>query len=670
MYIFLGLVFYALIAIVPAKVAERKGKSFGLWYLYGFALWIIAIIHALSLPEIYNDNMSRNIKKEPDVIKDVKSDKVDLNAKVRILTWSILKDDTEKCFLKMSFKNISDKKVEALDIIAKGYDSFGNEVIIDGKSEFNILVQDLSLLPNEKCQNNIIITLTDSRIRKLELKINKICYANGQVEFAGAEEWVKNCQNPLPAKYLQFVQLENRIGKYFMIDADRYWQCVCGEVNNRSLCINCEMQKNQAQKYSASNIESIYRIDLQEQREQEDYIKEKNREQEIYKNKVKQKITKISAIVIGVCIAFVLLYVFPIKIIASKNYFDKAKECITEKKLDEAKEYLEKSKDSVININNYSALDELYFECGATSIDKDNKLANECFENIDNLETYRTRIDELYFNYVIQSIEKKDSKLAKRYYIYIEDPELYKSQIQKSCIEKLSSLKLWDSSLQDFVLSLRGSPLVPVETVDELYNEILANSIRQYVEKNDFETAKDCYMEKSRFTFSKEDYEFGYTIACKLMESGNNNNAYSVFMTLKETEYSDVQERINILKVKNDVSKGIIPLSTLEHYDMLDKSLFSEDDKAILNEAKDSINMMQGCFMGGRPYYYSISGYKMRHGDETLATTIYFSYNLASHRWEGDCLGVTYIQVLSENEIKDNYFTYTRISNDMLPSTF
>ena len=37
------------IALIPASIARSKGRSFGLWYIYGVALWIVAVIHAALL---------------------------------------------------------------------------------------------------------------------------------------------------------------------------------------------------------------------------------------------------------------------------------------------------------------------------------------------------------------------------------------------------------------------------------------------------------------------------------------------------------------------------------------------------------------------------------------------------------------------------------------------
>lgn len=41
------LVVAALIGLIPAFVAQKKGRSFGLWWFYGSALFIIALPHAL-----------------------------------------------------------------------------------------------------------------------------------------------------------------------------------------------------------------------------------------------------------------------------------------------------------------------------------------------------------------------------------------------------------------------------------------------------------------------------------------------------------------------------------------------------------------------------------------------------------------------------------------------
>lgn len=43
------LLFAALIGLVPAVIARGKGRSFGLWWLYGAAIFIVALPHSLLL---------------------------------------------------------------------------------------------------------------------------------------------------------------------------------------------------------------------------------------------------------------------------------------------------------------------------------------------------------------------------------------------------------------------------------------------------------------------------------------------------------------------------------------------------------------------------------------------------------------------------------------------
>jgi uncharacterized protein (DUF983 family) len=45
----LYLVIIAGLAFIPAYIAAKKGRNFGLWYIYGFFLWLIALIHSLCI---------------------------------------------------------------------------------------------------------------------------------------------------------------------------------------------------------------------------------------------------------------------------------------------------------------------------------------------------------------------------------------------------------------------------------------------------------------------------------------------------------------------------------------------------------------------------------------------------------------------------------------------
>lgn len=65
-----------LIALIPASIASKKGKSFGLWYVYGVCLWIVALIHSLVLPDEsqnQNNNSANNSYKPYEPITKTES---------------------------------------------------------------------------------------------------------------------------------------------------------------------------------------------------------------------------------------------------------------------------------------------------------------------------------------------------------------------------------------------------------------------------------------------------------------------------------------------------------------------------------------------------------------------------------------------------------------------
>jgi len=73
------LIFAALLGLIPAFIAKYKGRSFGLWWFYGFMIWIIAIIHVLIIkttPEALQKKVDKDplIKKCPYCSEIIKAD--------------------------------------------------------------------------------------------------------------------------------------------------------------------------------------------------------------------------------------------------------------------------------------------------------------------------------------------------------------------------------------------------------------------------------------------------------------------------------------------------------------------------------------------------------------------------------------------------------------------
>lgn len=50
------LVVAAVMGPIPASIAQKKGRSFGLWWFYGFMIFIVALIHSLVITPLDSKN--------------------------------------------------------------------------------------------------------------------------------------------------------------------------------------------------------------------------------------------------------------------------------------------------------------------------------------------------------------------------------------------------------------------------------------------------------------------------------------------------------------------------------------------------------------------------------------------------------------------------------------
>lgn len=65
MYYMLVLLIAAGLGCIPANIAKNKGYSFGLWWLYGWLLFIVAIIHVSFIPD---KNVQQALNRAPSPI--------------------------------------------------------------------------------------------------------------------------------------------------------------------------------------------------------------------------------------------------------------------------------------------------------------------------------------------------------------------------------------------------------------------------------------------------------------------------------------------------------------------------------------------------------------------------------------------------------------------------
>lgn len=67
-----------LLGLIPGAIAKGKGKSFGLWWIYGAAIFIVALPHALIMrPDddaIERRQLGSGMKKCPSCVEMIKQD--------------------------------------------------------------------------------------------------------------------------------------------------------------------------------------------------------------------------------------------------------------------------------------------------------------------------------------------------------------------------------------------------------------------------------------------------------------------------------------------------------------------------------------------------------------------------------------------------------------------
>lgn len=176
----------------------------------------------------------------------------DINAHIDNLECYIeIENDTPVALI--SFENISEKSITAIKFIAKGYTAFGDEIKVNDKEFFTIIIQDICIRPN-KTVTNIREKLPDKNIRDVVLQEYVVKFVdNTVVKYEGANEiqvdLIKLASYPdgkelvEAVKYFTSLQFE-----YMPVQLDSGWVCTCGRYNHNNLkkCSCCGSSKEGA----------------------------------------------------------------------------------------------------------------------------------------------------------------------------------------------------------------------------------------------------------------------------------------------------------------------------------------------------------------------------------------------------------------------------------------
>ena len=283
----IGTVVAIFLGFIPAKIASDKGRSFGLWWLYGFLLFIVALIHSVLLKD------ESKTQKEKVLTEAVPTrvglahipDTVDIHALVTVDGYTI-ENTIDAVIVKIKLTNFTDKSVRSIKISAKGFNDFGDSVYMNGSDSFEMLLQDMSL--DSSIIYNYELPKEVSTARKFSFTVDQVCYATGEIQ---------NCEQPIYVKtctadeidndyYLRFAKTKSVDAKYYSEDHETYWSCICGCVNTGNKCHYCLIDKTTAIQFTKENIadtcsEFVAKVQKEEQKKAEFKEKLDNQKEKI-----------------------------------------------------------------------------------------------------------------------------------------------------------------------------------------------------------------------------------------------------------------------------------------------------------------------------------------------------------------------------------------------------
>ena len=215
--------------------------------------------------------------------------KLDMNSAISELSYEI-KTENNIPFVYISFKNVAKSTMTAIKFLAKGYNSFGDIININGKDNFLIMLQDLSI-DTDKSIKPIKIQLPNAEIRTIELLENQYCFVDGTIKTYlepdyieyEIEEYDTNVENErIVLNSLKEVQPQT---KNKPIQLGKYWICSCGKLNDTEdlYCLNCKVGKEEV--FSVQNEKTIETLisEHKQKEEQRTIQREKDKKQNIIK---------------------------------------------------------------------------------------------------------------------------------------------------------------------------------------------------------------------------------------------------------------------------------------------------------------------------------------------------------------------------------------------------
>lgn len=224
---------------------------------------------------------------------------VDMNANILYLKNEIVAD-TSKTQARIEFRNMAYGTITAVKFEVQGYNAFGDVIQIAGKPTFDIVAQDLVISPKKYAKLDSVLPSKD--IRKLDLKLKQVCYANGKIVNVQPEEIVTyeleeldGAKGQLEYEAKNILEKKTAEAKCFPKRYGRDWICICGYLNKNTdaICKKCGCK--QVDVFETCTEEAVsenikWKKEQAAKRETEERIRKEEEKRRLEEQRIKQEL--------------------------------------------------------------------------------------------------------------------------------------------------------------------------------------------------------------------------------------------------------------------------------------------------------------------------------------------------------------------------------------------
>lgn len=331
MTLVIALVIAAGLGLIPASIAKRKGYSFGLWWFYGWMLFIVAIIHVALIedknkkPVAYvpvggayaNVQNGAAVKSESCARLFTLPERLyQIGAPVCIVEGALLKNEQNGCVLsQLKLQSITDKTIRAVKASVSLMDAFGKPMNVSVEHQY----LDLCVKRGHTFGEETTVILPDAHARAFRAAVTAVMFDDGTLWEASEAAWA-----PLPEPVmLDEVYPDAELRKQFKLEFGAQNQyayaefadlcrCPCGTLNRQeeAKCHTCGCDLTALRALDSAELRKRRDARLERERlaeEERQARKKKEAAEAAERAKKAKKIALIAAPIVCVVIAFLIV---------------------------------------------------------------------------------------------------------------------------------------------------------------------------------------------------------------------------------------------------------------------------------------------------------------------------------------------------------------------------